>query len=347
MRGICVVGAGAVGGYVGARLAAAGHVTTAVARGATLRALRAHGWRLRTADGQALGEVAGQPAGQIPVPVTGEVTAPVRATDEPAELGPQDVVVIAVKAPALPSVADRIAPLLDEDTVIVSAMNGVPWWFFDGFGGPCDGLRLPAIDPGGTLTAALPASHVIGCVLHIAVSAPEPGVTLHKAGHRFIVGEPDGRVSARLTALAETFGSAGMDVNVSTRIRRDIWYKLWGNMTMNPVSALTGATSDLILDDELVNAFCRGVMTEAAAIGAKIGCPIEESPYDRNAVTRKLGAMKTSMLQDAEAGKPLEIDALLTSVREIGQAVDEPTPFIDALLGLTRLSARVRGLYPW
>jgi 2-dehydropantoate 2-reductase len=327
MRGICVVGAGAVGGYVGARLAAAGHVTTAVARGATLRALRTHGWRLATADGS--------------------VTAPVLATDEPAELGPQDVIVIAVKAPALPSVAARIAPLLDQDTVIVSAMNGVPWWFFEGFGGPCDGLRLPAVDPGGTLTAALPTPHVIGCVMHIAVSAPEPGVTLHKAGHGFIVGEPDGHVSARLTALAERFGAAGMDVTVSTRIRREIWYKLWGNMTMNPVSVLAGATTDLILDDELVNAFCRGVMTEAAAIGAKIGCPIDESPSDRNAVTRKLGAMKTSMLQDAEAGKPLEIDALLRSVREIGQAVGERTPLIDALLGLTRLSARVRGLYPW
>ena len=325
--GICVVGAGAVGGYVGARLAVAGHVTTAVARGATLRGLRAHGWRLRTADGL--------------------VTAPVRATDEPAELGPQDVIVIAVKAPALPSVAGRIAPLLGPDTVIVSAMNGVPWWFFDGFGGPCDGMRLPAVDPCGMLTAALPTRQVIGCVVHIAVSAPEPGLTLHKAGQRFILGEPDGRVSARLTELAEMFGSAGIDVTVSTRIRRDIWYKLWGNMTMNPVSVLTGATSDLILDDELVNAFCQGVMTEAATIGAKIGCPIEESPRDRNAVTRRLGAMKTSMLQDAEAGKPLEIDTLLTSVREIGEAVGERTPLIDTLLGLTRLSARVRGLYPW
>jgi 2-dehydropantoate 2-reductase len=327
MRGICVVGAGAVGGYIGARLAAAGHVTTAVARGGTLRALRTHGWRLRTADGL--------------------VTAPVRASDDPAELGPQDIVVIAVKAPALPAVAARVAPLLDEDTVVVSAVNGVPWWFFDGFGGPCDGLRLPAVDPGGTLTAALPTRHVIGCVLHIAVSAHEPGLTLHVAGHRLIVGEPDGRVSARLTALAEALGSAGIDATISTRIRRDIWYKLWGNMTMNPISALTGATTDLILDDDLVNAFCRGVMTEAAAIGAKIGCPIDESPHDRNAVTRKLGAMKTSMLQDAEAGKPLEIDALLTSAREIGQAAGERTPLIDTLLGLTRLNARVRGLYPW
>ncbi|HEU5158221.1 MAG TPA: 2-dehydropantoate 2-reductase [Streptosporangiaceae bacterium] len=327
MGGICVVGAGAVGGYIGARLAAAGHETTAVARGATLRALRTHGWRLRTADGL--------------------LTGPVRATDEPAELGPQDVVVIAVKAPALPSVAAGIGPLLGPDTVIVSAMNGVPWWFFDGFGGPCDGLRLPSVDPGGTLTAALPTRHVIGCVVHIAASAPEPGLALHKAGDRFIVGEPDGRGSARLTALAETFRSAGIDATESGRIRRDIWYKLWGNMTMNPVSVLTGATSDLILDDELVNAFCRGVMTEAAAIGAKIGCPIEESPVDRNAVTRRLGAMRTSMLQDAEAGKPLEIDALLTAVREIGQAVGERTALIDALLGLTRLHARVRGLYPW
>jgi 2-dehydropantoate 2-reductase len=322
------VGAGAVGGFIGARLAAAGHATTAVARGATLRALRTHGWRLRTADGL--------------------VTAPpMHASDDPAELGPQDVVVIAVKALALPSVAARIAPLLDRDTVVVPAMNGVPWWFFDGAGGRCDGLRISCVDPGGVVAAALPTRHVIGCVVHLAASAPEPGLTLHQAGQRFILGEPDGRVSDRLTDLAEVFRSADLEVVVSGSIRRDIWYKLWGNMTMNPVSVLTGATTDLILDDDLVNAFCRGVMAEAAAIGAKIGYPIEESPHDRNAVTRRLGAMRTSMLQDAEAGKPLEIDALLTAVREIGQAVDERTPHIDALLGLTRLNARVRGLYPW
>ena len=324
---ICVVGAGAVGGYIGARLSAAGHATNAVARGATLRALRTHGWRLRTAEGL--------------------VTAPVRATDDPAELGRQDVIVLAVKGPALPAVARGSVPLVGQDTVVVPAMNGVPWWFFDGFGGPCDGLRLSSVDPDGAVAAALPTRHVVGCVVHIACSAPEPGLTEHKAGHGFIVGEPDGRVSGRVTTVAELFGSAGLDVAVSTSIRRDIWYKLWGNMTMNPVSMLTGATSDLVLDDELVRTFCGGVMTEAAMIGAKIGCPIDESPQDRHAVTRKLGAMRTSMLQDAEAGRPIELDALLTAVREIGQAIGVQTPLTDALLGLARLGARVRGLYPW
>jgi 2-dehydropantoate 2-reductase len=327
MRGVCVVGAGAVGGFLGARLAAAGYATSAVARGATLRALRTHGWRLQSADGL--------------------LTAPVRATAEPAELGPQDVVLLSVKGPALRSVAGLVAPLLGPETVVVTAMNGLPWWYFDGFGGPCDGLRLPSVDPDGAIAAALPTRQVVGCVIHVSCSLAEPGHTLHKAGQGFIVGEPDGRLSDRVAMLAGILRSAGFDATVSASIRRDIWYKLWGNMTMNPVSVLTGATSDQILDDDLLNVFCQRVMREAAAIGAKIGCPIEESPGDRNAVTRKLGAMRTSMLQDAAAGRPLEIDTLLTAVREVGQAVGERTPFIDALLGLTRLNARVRGLYPW
>jgi 2-dehydropantoate 2-reductase len=327
MERVCVVGAGAIGGYVGARLAAAGCSTSAVARGATLQALREHGWRLRTAEGT--------------------LTAPVEAVDDPAALGPQDVVVIAVKAPALTSVAPGIAPLLGPDTVVVPAMNGVPWWFFDGFGGECEGLRLTSADADGAVAAAVPTRHVIGCVVHVSCSVPEPGVVRHGAGRSFIVGEPDGTVSGRVTALAELFRSAGLDPTVSDSIRSDIWYKLWGNMTMNPVSVLTGAASDLILDDPLVNRFCQAVMTEAAEIGAKIGCPIGQSPADRNAITRRLGAMKTSMLQDAEAGRPVELDALLGTVREIGQAVGHPTPLIDGLLGLTRLNARVRGLYPW
>jgi 2-dehydropantoate 2-reductase len=327
MKRICVVGAGAIGGFVGARVAAAGYETSAVARGETLRALRMYGWRLRTGEGL--------------------VTAPVRADDDPAALGPQDLVVIAVKAHALRSVADGIAPLLGPDTVVVTAMNGVPWWFFDGFGGPYEGLRLTSTDPDGAIAAALPTKHVIGCVVHAACSVAEPGLVRHAAGKEFILGEPDGTVSGRVTALAGVLRAAGLDATVSTGIRAKIWYKLWGNMTMNPVSALTGATTDLILDDPLVGEFCGSVMAEAAAIGAKIGCPIEESPLDRNAVTRKLGAMRTSMLQDAEAGRPLELDALLTVVREIGRAVGEPTPNTDALLGLTRLNARIRGLYPW
>lgn len=324
---ICIVGAGAIGGFIGARLAAAGAGTSALARGATLRALRTHGWRLESAGGS--------------------LTAPVRVSDDPAELGEQDVVVIAVKTVALASAVGALAPLLGPDTAVVTAMNGLPWWFFDGFGGPYEGLRLNSVDPGGTIAAAVPIERVIGCVVHVACSVPEPGVVRHGAGDRFILGEPSGRPSDRVRSLAAWFGRAGLTATVPESIRQAIWYKLWGNMTMNPVSVLTGATSDLILDDELVNAFCRSVMTEAAAIGTRIGCPIEQSPQDRNAVTRRLGTMKTSMLQDAEAGKPLELDVLLTATREIGATVGEPTPYIDALLGLTRLNARVRGLYPW
>lgn len=324
---VCVVGAGAIGGYLGASLAAAGCVTSAVARNATLGALREHGWRLRTAEGL--------------------ITAPVQASDDPAELGPQDVVVIAVKAPALAEIATRIAPLLGPETVVVAAMNGVPWWFFDGFGGPCEGLRLASADAGGAMAAAVDRGRVVGCVVHTSCSVPEPGVVQHGAGRGFILGEPDGTVTGRVSAIADLLASAGLEPTVSSSIRSDIWYKLWGNMTMNPVSVLTGATSDLILDDPLVNGFCQAVMAEAARIGARIGCPIEQSPAERNAVTRRLGAMRTSMLQDAEAGKSLELDALVTSVREIAQAVGEPTPMVDALLGLTRLNARVRGLYPW
>jgi 2-dehydropantoate 2-reductase len=323
---ICVVGAGAIGGFIGSRLAAAGYATCALARGATLGALRGHGWRLESAEGS--------------------LTAPVHASDDPAELGEQDVVVLAVKAPALASVVGGIGPLLGPDTVVVTAMNGVPWWFFDGFGGEYEGMRLRAVDPDGVIAAAVPADRVIGCVVHVTCSVPEPGLVRHGAGQGFIFGEPGGEASDRVRALAGCFARAGFTATVSTSIRQDIWYKLWGNMTMNPVSVLTGATTDRILDDELVNAFCQSVMTEAAAIGARIGCPIEQSPRDRNAVTRKLGVMKTSMLRDAEAGRPLELDAPLTVAREIGHAVGEPTPHIDILLGLTRLHARTRGLYP-
>jgi 2-dehydropantoate 2-reductase len=182
--------------------------------------------------------------------------------------------------------------------------------------------------------------------VHASCASPEPGLTRHNVGNRLIIGEPRGGDSPRLRELAETLARARFDVEVSACIQRDVWYKLWGNMTMNPVSALTGATVDRVLDDSLVNGFCLDVMREAAAIGARIGCPIEQSGEDRNAVTRKLGAFKTSMLQDVEAGKPVEIDVLLSAVREIGQKVGERTPQLDALLGLSRLHARMRGLYP-
>jgi 2-dehydropantoate 2-reductase len=323
---ICIVGAGAIGGLIGTRLARGGEAVSAVARGATAAALRARGWRLDM-------------GGEL-------LTAPARVAEDPRELGPQDLVIVAVKAPALADIAARIAPLLARDTVVLTAMNGVPWWFFDGIGGRYEGLKLPSIDPLGRIAAAIPTRHVVGCVVHVTASMPEPGLARHGFANGLIIGEPAGGASARTTALAQVLARAGFEAPVSARIQTDIWYKLWGNMTMNPISALTGATSDKILGDPLISAFCLAAMREAAAIGMRIGCPIQQSGEDRLAVARQLGPFKTSMLQDFEAGKPLEIDALLTVVHEIGGIVGEPTPQIDALLGLARLQARMRGLYP-
>jgi 2-dehydropantoate 2-reductase len=274
------------------------------------------------------------------------VAAPARVAEKPSELGAQELVVVAVKGPALATMAAAISPLLNHDTIVMTAMNGVPWWFFHGFGGEYAGMRLMSIDPDGSIAAAIPARHLVGCVVHASCASPEPGLTRHNVGNRLILGEPRGGDSPRVRTLAETLARAGFDVEVSACIQRDVWYKLWGNMTMNPVSALTGATVDRVLDDPLVNGFCLEVMREAAAIGARIGCPIEQSGEDRNAVTRKLGAFKTSMLQDVEAGRPVEIDVLLSTVREIGQLVGERTQQLDTLLGLSRLHARMRGLYP-
>ncbi len=324
---VCIYGIGAVGGLIAARLAAEGSAeVSAVARGATLAALRTHGLRLQS----------------------GERTTqtPIRAAERPAELGVQDVVVVSVKGPALPAVAAGIAPLLGPDTVVLSAMNGVPWWFFDGVAGPCAGLHLESVDPGGVVTAAIPARRVIGCVVHLNAGAPEPGLVLHRMGNGLIVGEPDGSASPRAQRIAQLLARAGFDVTTSARIQNDIWYKLWGNLTFNPVSALTGATGDRMLADPLVLAFCTAAMEEAARIGERIGCAIKETPQQRHAVTRRLGAFRTSMLQDVEAGRPLEIDAIVGAVKEIGGHVGVATPTIDALLGLTRLLGRTRGLYP-
>jgi 2-dehydropantoate 2-reductase len=323
---ICILGAGAIGGFIGAHLARQGHEVTALARGATAAALREHGFRLRL-GGETL-------------------AAPVRVGESGAALGPQDLVVVAVKAPALPAAAAEVPPLLAPDTAVLTAMNGVPWWFFHGFGGPLAGRRLRAADPDGRIAAAIAPERVVGGVVHLAASLEAPGLVRHGAGRKLIIGEPAGGASARVERLAALFADAGLEIEPSPRIQRDVWYKLWGNMTMNPISALTGATADRILDDELVRRFCLAVMEEAAAIGARIGCPIAESGEDRIAVTRRLGAFRTSMLQDAEAGRRLEIDALLTAVREIAEALALPTPAIDALLGLARLMGSVRGLYP-
>jgi len=216
-------------------------------------------------------------------------------------------------------------------------MNGVPWWFMP---------DLDSIDPGGAVAKAIPLSHVIGCVVHLSAATEAPGVAVHKNGMGLIVGEPDGASSLRLAAVHALLATAGFNVTSSPAIRREARYKLWGNLTMNPVSALTGATGDRMLDDPLVRNFCSAAMLEAQAIGAHIGCAIDQTPEERHAVTRELGAFKTSMLLDAERGRPIELDAIVTVVHELGKRTGVATPSIDALLGLTRLFARSRGLYP-
>lgn len=322
---VCIYGAGAIGGWMGVKLARAGCEVSVVARGATLQELQAHGLRL-------------QEAGET-------LAAKVRASAQPSELGVQDLVVVAVKAPAMAEVAQAIRPLLGPDTMVLTAMNGVPWWFFQGFGGSYQGTRLKAVDPEGAIAAAIPAKHIIGCVVHASCALRGPGFVQHHFGSGLIVGEPSGAQSQRLLQLAELLQRAGFATTVSQQIQKDAWYKLWGNMTVNPVSAMTGATTDLILGDDLVRGFISAVMLEAREIGARVGITIEQQPEDRHQVTRKLGSFKPSMLQDVEAGKPVEIDALVTVVKELGALTGVPTPYTDALLGLSRLHARVHGLY--
>ena len=324
---VCIIGAGAIGGFIGARLARAGRAeVSALARNATLHSLREHGWRLRE-------------GGEL---LTGAVHA---ASESAAELGPQDLVVVAVKGPALSVVARGIAPLLGPDTRVLPAMNGVPWWFCQGQAGFGD-EPLASVDPGGTIAAAIALERVIGCVVHIAASSPQPGLVQHGFGRGLILGEAAGGRSESVQAVAELLTHAGFELTHSADVRRDIWFKLWGNLTMNPVSAITGATVDRVLADPLVRAFCTAAMNEAALVGARIGCPVQQTPEDRHAITTKLGAFKTSMPQDVEAGRAIELDGIVAVVREIAQRVGVATPNIDALLGLARLFGRVHGLYP-
>lgn len=323
---VCIYGAGAIGGWIGSKLAQAGSAIDVVARGATLEALKRDGLILASGDTR--------------------VAVPVKASEDPKTLGVQDLVIVAVKAPALPAVAQQIAPLLGPDTIVLTAMNGVPWWFLQGgFGGPLAGAQLEAVDPGGRIDAAIPARHVIGCVVHASCALDAPGVVRHVFGNGLIIGEPSGEATPRARALLDLLTGAGIDTKLSPQIQKDVWYKLWGNMTVNPISALTGATTDVILNDDLVRGFISTIMLEAKEIGARIGVPIADSPEDRHAITRKLGAFKTSMLQDVEAGRAVELDALVTAVRELGQRAGIATPFTDALLGLARLQTRQLGLY--
>jgi 2-dehydropantoate 2-reductase len=323
---VCIVGAGAIGGLIGSCLAATGAARVqALARGATLAALRRDGWQLQI-DGAWL-------------------RAPAPARDDPVELGPQDLVIIAVKGPALSALAPQLRPLIGTGTLILPAMNGVPWWFCDGQPGFGPG-SLASVDPGGRIGRSLPPSQVLGCVVHASAACPAPGIVQHRIGRRLLVGEPAGGLSARASRVAALLAGAGFEAEAAADVRQEIWFKLWGNLTMNPVSALTGATVDRVLGDPLLRRFCSAAMAEAAVIGAQIGCRIAQSPEDRHAVTARLGAFKTSMLQDVEAGRAIELDAIVTAVHEIGRKLGIDSPHIDALLGLTRVFAQVRGLLP-
>ena len=325
MKNVCIVGAGAIGGWLAAALARAGCSVSAYARGATLAALQSQGLRIER-DGRT-------------------ETFAVRAADRATALGPQDLVVVAVKAPALAAVAPAVAELLGPQTVVLTAMNGVPWWFLDGFGGAVAGTPLRSVDADGRIAQAIPADRVIGGVVHCSCALAGPAHVLHKMGNRIIVGEPSGPATPRLEALATALRAGGIETDLSAAIQRDIWFKLWGNMTVNPVSAITGCTTDRILDDDLVRGFISAIMLEAREVGARIGIPIEQLPEDRHAITRKLGPFKTSMLQDVEAGRPIELDALVGAVRELGQITGVPTPQTDTLYGLARLHGRQRGLF--
>ncbi|MBM3366833.1 MAG: 2-dehydropantoate 2-reductase [Betaproteobacteria bacterium] len=323
---ICIYGAGAVGGLVAARLARAGHEVSVVARGAHLTEILAKGLRVRSAEG--------------------DFTARIRANVDPSKLGEQNYVFVAVKGQSLPQVATNIAPLLGERTSIVTAMNGVPWWFFDRlpFGG--GKLRLETLDPDGALSRAMPTQRIVGCVIHLAASTPEPGVIQHNMGKRLILGEPGGRNTERTTQLAEALASAGFEAVQSPFIEKDFWVKLLGNVSFNPVSALTLATANRLTADAQVKAYMIAIMREVLAIGRAAGVDADIDPEARMDMARHLGVFKTSMLQDLEAGKALEIDGLLSGTLEIAAKTGVAAPFTESLLGLARLRAQSTGQYP-
>ncbi len=327
MKKICIYGLGAIGGLIGARLASAGYAVSAIARGQTLEAV--------SRDGLVLSE-----AGS-----TTRVT--INVSDDPKALGAQDLLILSVKTAALPAIAKHIRPLIDENTTVLSAMNGIPWWFFYGLESAPQPLSLDSVDPGGVLSTAIPVARVLGCVTHLSASVTAPGCVNHVAGNRLIVGEPfGGEASVRAETVIDMLRQANFDVDSTTSIQREIWFKLWGNMTVNPVSFLTSATGDRILDDEFVRDFMSRCMQEAGNIGERIGLPIDLDPEERHALTRKLGAFKTSMLQDLEASKPVELDALVGVVIEVGRQVGVATTNLEALFGLSRLKAKSLRLYP-
>ncbi len=327
MTKIAIYGAGAIGGYMGAMLAKAGADVSLIARGPHLAAMQNNGLTL-IKDG---------------VRETHQVTA----TDTPAELGVQDFVIVTLKAHSIPMVVDAMQPLLGPDTAVVFAVNGVPWWYFYGHGGALDNTRLDSVDPGNAIWDAITPERAIGCVVYPATEVEEPGVIRHISGDRFSLGEPSGDVSERCQTLSALLKSSGLKAPVRPRIRDEIWIKLWGNCSLNPISALTGATLEDMCRDDGTRAILRSVMLEAQAAAEATGIKFSIDVDKRIAGAEAVGAHKTSMLQDLEMGRPMEIDALVTAVTEIAAHANVETPVLNMILALVRRRAVEAGCYTY
>jgi 2-dehydropantoate 2-reductase len=324
---ICIFGAGAVGGYIAAKLAHSGVEVSVVARGVHLAAIEKNGLVLHQ--------------GGVKYHVRPRAAATAQG------LGEQDYVFLAVKSPALPEAARGLAPLLGKDTTVVAAMNGIPWWFFHRFGAH-DGLALQAIDPGGVLSAAVPPARILGCVLHVACSVPQPGVIMHHNQNRLFLGEIDGSNSRRLTHLVEVLKAAGFDAQARDNIRRDVWVKLLGNMTYAPVSLLAPTTNDRLAKNPGTRAVMARMIDEACAVGLRYGLESDMSTEQRIDLGGSLVGFRTSMLQDMDKGRPVELDTIVRSVLEMGRAAGVETPTIATIYALAALKAEEMGLYkPW
>lgn len=322
---ICIFGAGAIGGYMGAKLAQAGADVSLVARGPHLKAMNENGLRL--------------------IEESGETTVNVTASDNAADLGPQDYVIVTLKAHSVPAVVPHMQPLIWDNTTIVSGVNGVPWWYFHKVGGDLEGTRLQTVDPGNAQWDGFGPDRVLGCVVYPAAEVIEPGVVKHIEGNRFSLGEPDGSKSERATALSKALSAAGLKAPVRPKIRDEIWIKLWGNLSFNPISALTHATLDVLCTDPATREVARNMMLEAQTIAEKLGVKFPIDVDRRIQGGADVGAHRTSMLQDLDQGRPMEIDALVGSVKELGRVTDTQTPTIDTVLALIALRAKTAGLY--
>ncbi len=322
---ICIYGAGAIGGYVGAQLALAGADVSLVARGPHLKAMRENGLRLR---------IGGE-----------EKIARVTATDDPAELGPQECIFVALKAHSIPGVVDQMTSLLSNDTSIVTAVNGIPYWYFYQHGGALAGTTLESVDPGGTQWQKLRPERAIGCVVFPATEVVEPGVIQHIYGDKFPIGEPSGEKTERALAFSKAMEAAGLRAPVMDNIRDEIWLKLWGNLCFNPISALTHATLEQITNDPDTRAVSKAMMLEGQAIAESLGIKFRVDVERRINGAGAVGAHKTSMLQDLERGRAMEIDPLVTVVQELGRLTGLPTPTLDVVLALVRQRAKIAGLH--